>query len=321
MATSPDALQDDAAPIVDFDVIKEGVDAFYECNNNNAKNIVMCESKRGLVSELTSGGGGMRSHTCRLDNNSLTDLFLKKYHAHNELIENNLYCINTKKIEETIDLIDLGDTDVFQPVVIDTCQEVQVFKSEDSDNHKEQLSISSGNAPDHKNKSILQDGQLVHGTSNKEPSLLDLTEDGFNEVVNSLLGDTVCTNHVLADVREDFERLKVNVDELNEQFRFNCNDDLVTPDGLDDYERNESYSNQVINSIINQSDTNSHIAVGRIATKSKSIDEDDLSATDPLIDVCNEHGNLFCLLSFSVYSPSFPFSLIRMSVIYLSLPS
>lgn len=306
MATSPNVLHDDAAPIVDFDVIEEGVDEFYECNNNNAKNIAMCETKRGLVSELTSGGNGMRTETCRLDSDSLTDLFLKKYHAHNELIENNLYCINTKKIEETIDQIDLGDGDVFRPVVIDTRQEAQV--SEVDDNRKEQLSNSNGNNLDHNIQPIVSDRNFVYASNEREASLLDLTEDGFNGVVNSLLGDTVCTNHLLADVRDDFERLKVNVDELNEQFRFNCDGESDTtahsiqaPHGDECYGRKESDPNQLVNSIINQSDTKSHRAAGKQATRSKSTDGYDLTATSQFIDALNEHGKLIFFFIIHLY--------------------
>lgn len=311
----PNVLVDCSAPIVDFDADEcderendvddenEGADVFYECNNNNTtvKNIALFDAKRhrtlcaAAVDLISNGNHAVelvdipKSQPNLIADDSLTDLFMKKYHAHNELIENNYYCINTKKIEETINLIDLNDDDdetmtmtmttrtvpaadavvdgaVLQPVVIDTRPKPQVPKST-----KAIATINSDVRVKHNGPKI--NGNSGHHnlhvhkktTIAKEASLLDLSDDSIGKAVDSLLGDTVCTNHLLANVREDFERLKVNVSELNGQFgsdTIDGNDNTPqtksnTSDQNNSFQQqNESDSSQLVNSIINQCATN-----------------------------------------------------------------
>lgn len=293
-AAPPNVLVDCSAPIVDLDANEiderandaedenEGVDVFYECNNNyTLKNVALYDAKRTVcvaAVDLISNGnhvdvvvGGPKPQPNLIDSDSLTDLFMKKYHAHNELIENNYYCINTKRIEETINLIDLhddGDVDatmngaLLQPVVIDTrprthgpADVIPTSGSVERANHKGPK--LNGNSVDH--NLHVQQAALA-----KEASLLDLSDESIGKVVDSLLGDTVCTNHLLADVREDFERLKVNVGALNGHFGSDTIDGREntpratshTSDHNSSFQqRNESDSNQLVNSIINQSDT------------------------------------------------------------------
>lgn len=288
-AAPPNVLVDCSAPIVDLDASEidgdaenEGVDVFYECNNNYPlKTAALYDAKRTLCAaavDLISngnhvGGGGPKPQPNLIDSDALTDLFIKKYHAHNELIENNYYCINTKRIEETINLIDLhddGDVDattdavLLQPVVIDTRPKAHGPNEADVIATGGSVESVNHNGPSRNGNNGDHNLHVQQAALEKDASLLDLCDESVGKVVDSLLGDTVCTNHLLADVREDFERLKVNVCALNGHFGSDAidgheNTPRTTSDTSDHnnsfHQRNESDSNQLVNSIINQSDT------------------------------------------------------------------
>lgn len=309
MATpSGDVMDDDgSAPIVDFDDVdvEEGVDVFYECNNNNAKNIAMNDAKNGgHVANLVDTVDGRGPERCGLDGDSLTDLFLKKYHAHNELIENNYYCINTKKIEETINLIDLNDDDAIRPVVIDTCGEAQVpvlrvqqTETEARQPHRTSDHRGAGDVVDGNNTNhITKSGEQKTSPFFDSARLLNVFDSDLNEIVGSHLGDTVCTNHLLDNVREEIAKLKVNVDEFQIN-RINGTNvltnvvDNCTATDRNCYGRKESESSQLSNSIINQCTTGT-------GKRTRSIsDEGNDGANVDAADDTDGHGKIFFFLS------------------------
>lgn len=302
---------DGSAPIVDFDDVEEGVDVFYECNNNNAKNIAMNDAKiGGHVADLADTVDGRGPEQCGLDADSLTDLFLKKYHAHNELIVNNYYCINTKKIEETINLIDLNDDDAIRPVVIDTCGEAQVpalrvqqteshQPHRTSDRHRGAGDVVDGNSTDR----ITKSGEQKTSPYIDSATLLNEFDSNLNGIVGSHLGDTVCTNHLLDNVREEIEKLKVNVDELDDEFQIanringtNVFDVLANcvancaPADHNCYGRKESDRGQLGDSIINQCTT----ATAK-RTRSNSDEVNDGANVDTADDT-DGHGKIFIFI-------------------------
>lgn len=327
----------------DDDDEEEGVDIFYECNNNNTTKIASpIASNAPAVTHLINGN----------DSAALTDLFLKKYHAHNELIEHNYYRINTKKIDETINLIDLNDgSDVFRPVVLnssptesqvvtaalqqlhdqrqrpDESQHTRVADADDrKGSNRQPANTINGYLTDHngdRHSVVDADAATTVTTTTVRPtsphqSLLDLSNDSFCDAVDSLLGDTVCTNHLIADVRDDFERLKVNVkndddDDLLGIFaNANGHSGPVTSDDDDDNEQNESDDpQQLVNLNVNQSGDSSHgyhwthnsqltVCIEEEDDDSQSISTDDEDA-DKIADqsAFGKHFFFYCVLFFS----------------------